>query len=223
MNKMLIVSVLAGLALLGGCASSSYVPATHPATLQVSFADPNWDGRIVPAGQRCQWAGGHGSTPPLLVSGIPAEANALVVEFSASPPRQRSASGGFVGGIPSGMPVSAARLTSGFGMRMHPLLGYVRQHSGVDLAAPYGSPIYATGAGVVGTAGWSGGLGLTVAIAHGGGVQTRYGHMSRLAVAPGQQVSAGDVIGYVGSTGESTGPHVHYEVRVDGRAIDPLR
>ena len=92
----------------------------------------------------------------------------------------------------------------------------------MDLAAPYGSPIVATADGVIGTAGWSGGYGLLVAISHGDGVQTRYGHLSRLNVAAGQQVRRGDVIGFVGSTGESTGPHVHYEVRVNGTAIDPL-
>jgi murein DD-endopeptidase MepM/ murein hydrolase activator NlpD len=148
---------------------------------------------------------------------------AAVVEFSATPPRLSTmrTSQPFSGGVPSGMPVSA-RLTSGFGWRTHPILGGTRAHAGVDLAAPYGSPIVATANGVVGAAGWSGGYGLLVAISHGDGVQTRYGHMSRLAVAPGQQVSRGDVIGYVGSTGQSTGPHVHYEVRVNGAAIDPL-
>ena len=84
-------------------------------------------------------------------------------------------------------------------------------------------PIVATGDGTVGSAGWSGGYGLMVAIAHGDGVQSRYAHMSRLAVAPGQKVRQGDVIGYVGSTGRSTGPHLHYEVRVGGVAVDPLR
>lgn len=149
---------------------------------------------------------------------------ASVVEFSSTPPRLasiRTSGTTGVGGVPSGMPVSA-RLTSGFGWRAHPIRGGMRAHAGVDLAAPYGSPIVATGNGVVGAAGWSGGYGLLVAISHGDGVQTRYGHMSRLAVAPGQQVSRGEVIGYVGSTGQSTGPHVHYEVRVNGAAIDPL-
>lgn len=145
---------------------------------------------------------------------------AAIVEFSATPPAR---AGRGAAGLPAGLPLASARLTSGFGWRVHPLGGGVRAHSGIDLAAAYGTPIVATAAGVVGTAGWSGGYGLMVAIGHGGGVQTRYGHLSRLAVAPGQAVAAGEVIGYVGSTGESTGPHVHYEVRVDGRAVDPLR
>jgi murein DD-endopeptidase MepM/ murein hydrolase activator NlpD len=140
------------------------------------------------------------------------------VVFSRSPAPALARGGAL---LPDGLPVSA-RLTGRFGMRAHPISGGMRAHSGVDLAAPYGSPIVATADGVIGTAGWSGGYGLLVAISHGGGVQTRYGHLSRLNVAAGQQVRRGDVIGFVGSTGESTGPHVHYEVRVNGVATDPL-
>ena len=146
--------------------------------------------------------------------------NATVVVFSRSPaPAFAGARSGAL--LPAGLPVSA-RLTSGFGMRAHPIRGGMRNHSGVDLAAPYGSPIVATADGVIGTAGWSGGYGLLISISHGDGVQTRYGHLSRLNVAAGQQVRRGDVIGFVGSTGQSTGPHVHYEVRVNGVATDPL-
>jgi len=123
--------------------------------------------------------------------------------------------------IPSRMHVAATALTSTFGPRWHPVLGMVRGHSGIDLAAPMGSPIVATSDGVVGEADWRGGYGLFVAIQHGGGIETRYGHMSRIAVAPGQQVRKGDVIGYVGSPGLSTGPHLHYEVRVNGQAVNP--
>lgn len=126
------------------------------------------------------------------------------------------------GSMPSRMPVAAYGLTSSFGFRQHPLLGVVRAHSGIDLAASSGSPIFATSDGRVGTADWRGGYGLFVALDHGGGVQTRYGHMSRLNVFPGQQVRKGDVIGFVGSTGLSTGPHLHYEVRVNGEAVNPL-
>jgi murein DD-endopeptidase MepM/ murein hydrolase activator NlpD len=122
---------------------------------------------------------------------------------------------------PSGMPVSAAWMSSGFGLRGHPILGGLRLHSGIDLAAPMGSPVFATSDGVVRQAEWRGGYGLLVALDHGGGLQTRYGHMSRLAVAAGQQVRKGDVIGYVGSTGRSTGPHVHYEMRINGQAVNP--
>lgn len=146
--------------------------------------------------------------------------NAAVVVFSRSPtPAFAGAHRGAL--LPAGMPV-AARLSSAFGMRRHPIRGDLRVHSGVDLAAAYGSPVVATADGVIGSAGWSGGYGLLVAISHGDGVQTRYGHLSRLNVAAGQEIRRGDVIGFVGSTGQSTGPHVHYEVRVDGVATDPL-
>lgn len=106
-------------------------------------------------------------------------------------------------------------------MRQHPVLGTLRAHSGVDLAASYGTPIVATSDGVVGTADWAGGYGLLVALDHGGGLQTRYGHMSRLNVAAGQKVRKGEVIGFVGSTGRSTGAHLHYEIRINGQAINP--
>jgi murein DD-endopeptidase MepM/ murein hydrolase activator NlpD len=113
-------------------------------------------------------------------------------------------------------------LTSGFGERWHPLRGGYRFHAGVDLAAPTGSPLAATSDGVVTRAGYAGGYGLLITIDHGGGIETRYGHLSGVSVAVGQQVRAGQLIGFVGSTGESTGPHVHYEVRVNGRAVNPL-
>jgi len=116
----------------------------------------------------------------------------------------------------------AGRVTSGFGERFHPILGYVRMHKGVDLAASYGAPIAAAGPGRVISAGWAGGYGREVVIAHGDGIQTRYGHMSQLAAYPGEMVRQGQVIGYVGSSGLSTGPHVHYEVLKDGRPINPM-
>ena len=119
------------------------------------------------------------------------------------------------------LPVSG-RVTSGFGERFHPILGYARMHKGVDLAASYGAPIAAAGPGKVVSAGWAGGYGREVVIAHGGGIQTRYGHMSRLAAQVGQMVSQGQVIGYVGSSGLSTGPHVHYEVLKNGRPVNPM-
>ena len=119
------------------------------------------------------------------------------------------------------LPVSG-RVTSGFGNRFHPILGYARMHQGVDLAASYGAPIAAAGPGKVVAAGWAGGYGREVVIAHGGGIQTRYGHMSRLAAYPGEMVRQGQVIGYVGSSGLSTGPHVHYEVLKNGRPVNPM-
>jgi murein DD-endopeptidase MepM/ murein hydrolase activator NlpD len=123
---------------------------------------------------------------------------------------------------PSQMPVSNVRLSSRYGMRTHPLLGGRRLHKGVDLAGAVGTPVRATGDGVVGHAGWSGGYGLLVSLSHGVEFETRYGHMSRLVVERGQRVRRGDVLGYIGTTGRSTGPHLHYEVRKSGLAVDPL-
>ena len=124
--------------------------------------------------------------------------------------------------IPSRTPLAGLALTSDFGMRMHPVTGRRAAHKGIDLGAPTGTPIYATGDGMISRASWFSTYGLYVAIEHGGQIQTRYAHMSRLNVAEGQRVRKGDVIGYVGSTGRSTGPHLHYEVRVDGAAVNPV-
>lgn len=117
-------------------------------------------------------------------------------------------------------PVSG-RLTSGFGMRFHPILGYERMHSGVDLAAPWGTPIRAVRSGVISFAGWSGGHGEYVMIRHADGLVSGYGHMSQIKVAVGTPVEAGAVIGSVGATGLATGPHLHFELFRGGRAIDP--
>jgi murein DD-endopeptidase MepM/ murein hydrolase activator NlpD len=116
----------------------------------------------------------------------------------------------------------AGRMSSGFGMRRHPILGYTRMHAGIDFAARYGSPIYAVTDGVVAYAGRHGGHGNYVRIEHGGGLATGYAHMSRIAAIPGQRVRRGQVIGYVGSTGLSTGPHLHYELYRNGVTVNPL-
>jgi murein DD-endopeptidase MepM/ murein hydrolase activator NlpD len=118
------------------------------------------------------------------------------------------------------MPVQG-RVTSGFGNRFHPILGYERFHAGLDLAAAVGTPIVAAADGRVVSAGWAGGYGRAVEIQHVGGLETRYGHMSRIAAFPGEMVQRGAVIGYVGSTGLSTGPHLHFEVLRNGRPINP--
>lgn len=120
------------------------------------------------------------------------------------------------------MPVVGGRVTSGFGMRRHPVLGYSRLHAGVDFGAAYGSPIYAVSDGTVGFAGWHGGHGNYVRLNHPGGFGTGYAHMSRIAVGSGTQVRAGQVIGYVGSTGLSTGPHLHYELYRGGTTVNPM-
>ncbi len=118
-------------------------------------------------------------------------------------------------------PVSNARLTSGYGMRFHPLLGYTRMHQGTDYAAAYGAPIYAVTDGRVDYAGWHGGHGRYVRLAHAGGLGTGYAHMSRILVAPGSYVKQGQIIGYVGSTGLSTGPHLHFETYKAGAVVNP--
>jgi len=123
--------------------------------------------------------------------------------------------------IPAGMPVQDATLTSNFGMRTHPVLGGRRNHKGVDLAEPIGTPVYATADGVVSKAEPFSSYGNYIQIEHGGELQTRFAHLSGYAVVAGDQVRKGQLIGFVGSTGRSTGPHLHYEVRVAGEAVDP--
>ena len=120
-------------------------------------------------------------------------------------------------------PVNAARISSGFGMRRHPILGYNKMHKGVDFAAPTGTPIYAAGDGVVDYKGRRGGYGNYIRIRHNGTYQTAYAHMHRYAkgMRRGTRVKQGQVIGYVGSTGRSTGPHLHYEVIQKGRQVNP--
>ncbi len=121
-------------------------------------------------------------------------------------------------------PMGLNRLSSGFGMRSHPILGFTAMHSGVDFAAPYGTPILAAGAGTVAQAGPYAGYGNYVKIDHGGGIATAYGHMARYApgIRPGARVHQGQVVGFVGSTGMSTGPHLHYELHQKGRPVNPL-
>ena len=119
-----------------------------------------------------------------------------------------------------GLPV-AGRVTSRFGLRMHPLLGFMRMHKGIDIGAPHGAPIYAAMDGVVALAGRNAGYGNFVKLAHSGGLASGYGHLSRIAVARGTRVRIGQVIGYVGSTGMSTGPHLHWEVWRNGASVNP--
>jgi murein DD-endopeptidase MepM/ murein hydrolase activator NlpD len=122
-------------------------------------------------------------------------------------------------------PVSGFKLTSGYGMRRHPLLGYNKMHTGVDFGAPYGTPIRAAGNAKVEIAGRFGAYGIAVKLQHSGKYETLYAHMSRIAdgITPGAAVRQGQVIGYVGATGRATGPHLHYEVRVANRPVNPMR
>lgn len=126
--------------------------------------------------------------------------------------------------IPSAMPIQqAVNFTSGFGVRSDPFRGRAAMHPGVDLAGPVGTPIYATADGVVDRAEWNtGGYGNLVEIDHGHGIQTRYGHLTRYIVSNGEHVKRGQLIAYMGSTGRSTGSHLHYEVRLDGKAVNPI-
>lgn len=120
-------------------------------------------------------------------------------------------------------PISGVKITSGFGMRRHPLLRYSKMHTGVDFGAPTGTPIRAAGSGIVDLAGRHGAYGNTIVLQHGPKYKTLYAHMSRLAagIRSGVRVNQGQVIGYVGTTGRSTGPHLHYEVRVSDRPVNP--
>ena len=127
--------------------------------------------------------------------------------------------------IPAIQPVSnktLTRIASGFGFRIHPIYGIPKMHNGLDFTAPQGTPIYATGDGTVATSGEGSGTGNHVIINHGYGYETVYMHMVRIKARAGQHVKRGEVIGWVGSTGASTGPHCHYEVHINGRPVDPV-
>jgi murein DD-endopeptidase MepM/ murein hydrolase activator NlpD len=128
--------------------------------------------------------------------------------------------------LPAIQPVSNKqlnRIASGYGMRIDPVYGTPKMHKGLDFTAPQGTPIYATGNGVVKVAGSTGnGFGNHVVINHGYGYETLYGHMYRIKARQGQRIKRGEVIGWVGSTGKSTGPHCHYEVHINGREVDPV-
>ena len=121
-------------------------------------------------------------------------------------------------------PVNGARLSSGYGKRKHPILGYSKMHKGLDFAAPTGTPIMAAGSGIVESSGWNGSYGKYIRIRHNSTYKTAYAHMSKIkrGITPGQRVNQGEIIGYIGSTGRSTGPHLHYEILVNGRKVNPL-
>jgi len=124
-------------------------------------------------------------------------------------------------GIPQVVPTTVENITSGFGYRRDPFSGHGAMHSGIDFKGAVGSPIFAAAKGEVSFVGWQAGYGKTVEISHGNGMLTRYAHLSRFDVKAGQMVEAGDIIAGMGSTGRSTGPHLHFEVRVNDRAINP--
>ncbi len=126
-----------------------------------------------------------------------------------------------VAAIPAYVPVKSYSFTSGFGVRYDPFNGGAAMHAGLDMAGSMGEPIYAAADGKVGLAGRANGYGNVVELEHGKGIETRYGHLSKILVTAGQTVHQGDMIGRMGSTGRSTGTHLHYEIRVDGRAVNP--
>ncbi|MFM2410306.1 MAG: hypothetical protein RL481_1134 [Pseudomonadota bacterium] len=124
--------------------------------------------------------------------------------------------------IPSINPVDVMRFSSHFGYRTDPFQGRRKNHKGLDISGPIGTPIYATADGTIGRAQWVSGYGKYVEVEHGNAIQTRYGHMSALNVISGQRVKQGDIIGFMGSTGRSTGSHLHYEVRIAGEPVNPV-
>jgi murein DD-endopeptidase MepM/ murein hydrolase activator NlpD len=124
--------------------------------------------------------------------------------------------------IPSAQPVKGTALTSGYGVRSDPFRGRAAMHAGIDLAGPLGTAIYATADAIVGRSEWANGYGNLIELNHGRGIQTRYGHLTRSIVRAGQRIKRGELIGYMGSTGRSTGSHLHYEVRIDGKAVNPI-
>lgn len=136
--------------------------------------------------------------------------------------RYLSTEHGIFRATPRGWPADGP-ITSGFGMRIHPVYGVEKFHTGIDIAIPPGTPLHVTADGVVSFAGWSHGSGNVVVVEHGHGFSTVYAHNSRILVKTGQRVKRGDIVSYSGSTGTSTGPHVHYEVWKNGRSIDPER
>ena len=156
------------------------------------------------------------ATAQVAQSGGNADVRALFASWQTTD-RQRQG----VMEIPSGKPVSNFTLTSTYGSRSDPFNGHRRMHNGLDMAGPMGTPIYATADGIVGRAQWVNGYGNFIEVNHGGGMQTRFGHLSQLLVQQGARVEKGQLIGRMGSTGRSTGSHLHYEVRIDGRPVNP--
>lgn len=164
----------------------------------------------------------------LLENQLLAESNSIAAKIrqldnpvggNVSPlPASYSSASGFI--WPTNGPI-----TSPFGLRMHPVFHRMIEHTGVDIGAPYGQAIVAAQDGVVfiASVGWNGGYGNMTVIRHGGGISTLYAHQSRIIVSDGQHVSKGQTIGYVGATGDATGPHLHFEVRVDGNPVDPMK
>lgn len=215
---MVVSSFFARLGLIGAALASVFT--ANPALANSSAnADISAPLRAAQAAKQTALGNGDEEFRRLFSNWQNLEQPARIAAVSTATPLRRTGTGV---SIPSRMPVEGVKLTSGYGMRVHPVLGGRRQHQGIDLAAPTGTPVYATADGVVSKAEWFSSYGLYIAVEHGGDIQTRFGHLSRLNVYAGQEVKKGDLIGYIGSTGRSTGPHLHYEVRIAGTAVNPL-
>lgn len=164
---------------------------------------------------------------PYIPPSLPGDADSafgLAYEAARNDLLQAAAFRKFSDHVPLGVPLaSAAEIMSGFGIRRDPFTRGLAMHGGVDLREEPGAPVRATAAGRVVEADWSGGYGRMVEIDHGGGLVTRYAHLSRITVKPGEWIERGQIVGRVGSTGRSTGPHLHYETHIDGNAVNPLR
>ncbi|HVR61596.1 MAG TPA: peptidoglycan DD-metalloendopeptidase family protein [Polyangia bacterium] len=166
----------------------------------------------------------NASLPAKVSPHAPATAASAPAPEKLSAPTKLSSPVAATGALPAVLDLGAPEhVTSGFGPRIHPIDGGSKYHTGIDLRAPEGSPILAAESGVVKNAGQRGGYGNAVEIDHGGGLTTLYGHASELLVTPGEKVKEGQAIARAGSTGHATGPHLHFEVRVDDRPVDPTR
>lgn len=162
-------------------------------------------------------SGGAGPPAELPAGGSPTF-RARMMDWSAAPPPARPSSSGVRRSEHAAMP----RLSSGFGHRSDPIHGTRAMHAGIDIPGALGTPVQASTSGVVRFAGSAGGYGQMIELDHGNGLSTRYGHLSRLLVQPGARIAQGETIALMGSTGRSTGSHLHFEVRMGGRAVNPL-
>ena len=190
-----------------GCAASSPISASTWRNWKPRRRAPAWAALTFPSNFR--------PTP------APSSASSI---GSISPAPQMERLNRTLALVPYRKPViGEVEFTSGFGIRNDPFLGRPAMHTGLDFRAAMGDPVRATANGKVASAGWAGGYGRMVEIDHGNGLSTRYGHLSEIGVKVGDQIKIGQVIGAVGSTGRSTGPHLHYETRIDGEAVDPQK
>jgi murein DD-endopeptidase MepM/ murein hydrolase activator NlpD len=215
----------------------------NPAALEVSEAYSNLDGMQIALVEQAQMVaqgriarasslarqvgldpqrlGLEGVGGPFVPASAANDVDPRFLELFATWRRLEAAERG-IASIPSIMPVQGIRFTSGFGGRSDPFQSRAAFHAGIDMAGPIGTPIHATADAIVGRAGTSNGYGNLIELDHGSGIATRYGHLSRIMVTAGDHVRRGQVIGLMGSTGRSTGSHLHYEVRIDGHAVNPL-